>query len=433
MSSKITRIFKNIIEKTFRKLAQDFVKKKKPLVIAVAGSVGKTSSKMMLAQLLATEKKVSCMDDSYNTGLGLYMSVFEQKVPRKNTPINWLKVYLKAKKYARCANPEILIVEYGIDHPGDMDEMVSFIQPDISLLTAVTPEHMESMKTMDAVGLEETKVINCAKKYGIVNTVDVSEKYQKLIKTEWFGYGDDLTDAHYKINKIQKDGANVTFCIENESYENVKLRIIAEHTIREMAGAMLLAQKIGISREAIEKQLPKIRSASSRMNLLEGVNGSVIIDDTANFSPVAGVSALKTFGSISAKRHIALLGNMHELGDFEKTGFKEVSKHFDKVNILILVGDLATKYFKPLAIEQGFIEGNNLLEFSSSPEAGIYMRDKLLRDGDLILAKGPFGKWYIEEAVIKILRNKSDKKYVTRQSEFWDIKKRQKFGDLMDK
>lgn len=423
-------------EKLFFTLARAHVAFHKPLVIAVAGSIGKTSTKLALSELLRTEKRVSCMDDSYNNGLGLYLSVFELKVPTNTTPIAWLGLAAKAFWRLLTRNPQILIVEYGIDHPGDMDEMTRFIRPDISLLTAVTPEHMEYMKTLDGVGEEEIKVIHAAKQFGIINTVDVDAKYREDITATWYGYGDEAQESNkgfFTVKEFTATGAIVDFTLDDLQLDDIAVKIISVPLIRQLTGAALLARKLGIGESSLRGALASIEPAAGRMRLLAGVNDSVLLDDTANFSPVAGVAALQALKRIPGKRHIAILGNMHELGDYIVPGYAAVGEEFAGVDVVLLVGELSKEHFGKIATEKGFVEGSTLFMFDSAPEAGIFARDKLVASGDIVVIKGPFGGFYLEEATKKLLKNKEDIGLLTRQSDFWQRKKRAQFGESLDR
>ena len=417
----------------FRGLSRSYIGNKKPVLIAVAGSVGKTSTKLALARVLGTEKKVSCMDDSYNYGLGLYLSVFELKVPTSlKNPFAWFGVLARALAKFLQPGPEILILEYGIDNPGDMDVLVEYARPDYAVLTAVTPEHMEFLKDMDTVGAEETKVLHAAKKSGFVNSTDIDPKYLAGIQTELFRYGARDADATYEVKKWTRKGAEVDFVIGGKTIDGVKVQFISEPLIRQLCGTALVAARLGLKPESVRTALESVTPAASRMRVFDGLNESVIIDDTTNFSPVAGVEALKALKRLPADRRVAILGNMHELGDFAEQGFKDVSKEFGGLDMLILVGDLSKEYFAPLAKEKGFKPDETLFEFDDSPSAGIFMREKL-QPGDTVLVKGPFGGFFLEEAVKKLLKDPADSKYVTRQSDFWQRKKRAQFGDLLDK
>lgn len=417
---------KAVVSRIFRGLAQKYVKLHKPIVIAVAGSIGKTSTKLMLAKVLETERSVSYMDDSYNTGLGLYLSVFQLKVPR--SVWGWPGKLLVALWRLVTFRKDILILEYGIDGVGDMDEMVGFVRPHIAVLTAVTPEHMEFLKDLDTVGAEETKVLAAAREFGVVNAADVDEKYLAHIEQPLLRFGREGDDAWYEIKVWGAAGTTIEFRVEGDTITAAGVHIIAEPLIRQLSGVLLVARHLGVSTKAITDVLPSLRPAAGRMNLLEGANGSMIIDDTANFSPVAGVAALRTLKRMDASRRIAVLGNMHELGDFADEGYAQVADEFEGIDMLVLVGDLSTVRFGELARARGFVDGKSLFFKETSLDAGEWLRDEVLQPGDAVLAKGPFGGWYIEETVRLILRNPSDVRYVTRQSDFWHTKKRAHFG-----
>lgn len=418
----------NAIVATFKRLGQTYVRIKKPTVIAVAGSVGKTSSKLMLATMLAS-KRVSYMDDSYNNGIGLYLSVFELKIPSNlRSPLAWLKLLAIALLRFARRGPEYLILEYGIDGPGDMDDMIGFIRPDIALLTAITPEHMEFLKTLDGVADEETKILKAARQFAVYNSDDVADKYVKDISTKMYTYGSkSANDATYKIDTWTSRGAAITATI-NDTQISATTQFISEPLVRQLVGTALLAKQLGVTKRDITRGLKAATPAASRMRIFNGAHKSTIIDDTTNFSPNAGVEALKALKRLPGKRHIAVLGNMHELGEFADEGFGTVAKEFDDLDMIMLVGDVSREYFTPLAEARGFVLGEDLLHSSDAIDAGNTMRNMLAED-DNVLVKGPFGGWYMEEAVKQMLANSSDARALTRQAPFWQRKKAAHFGD----
>lgn len=419
---------KQIISSSFRRLARLYVRLHKPTVVAVGGSVGKTSTKLMLAHILETQKRVIYMDDSYNTGFGLYLSVFQLKVPTRSTPIGWLGKLCQAVWRLMTKSSDILIVEYGIDGVGDMDELTAFIRPDISILTAVTPEHMEFLKDIDTVGHEEVKILRHAKELAIVNAVDVDEAYLQDIPVALLRYGRKHDEASYEVKEWTAAGPSVVFTVDDRRVKVEAIHIISDALIRQLSGVLLVAARLGVDLAKLGPVLGALHPAAGRMNLLDAAHGSRVIDDTANFSPVAGVAALQTLKRMPATRHIAILGNMHELGDFAKEGYEQVAREFSGIDALVLVGDLSTQWFQPLAEQQGFIEGKNLFVQADALSAGVWLRDEYLRKHDLLLVKGPFGGWYLEETVRLVLRDAQDARYLTRQSEFWHGKKTVHFG-----
>ncbi len=418
-----------LVAGVFCRLAQLYIKIHRPVIIAVGGSVGKTSSKLALATILESEKNVSYMDDSYNKGLGLYLSVFRLKVPDRSSPLAWVKVALAACKRMVTTHPNVMVLEYGIDSPGDMQEMVNFVQPDISVLTAVTPEHMEFLKDIDTVGKEESIILRAAKRTALVSSVDVDKNYYENINPHLVVYGGKNDSIRSHVVSWSNIGATVDFYLEDLVLKGQKLSIISEPTIRQLSGLLWLAEQLGVSQQGLEQALPRVTAAASRLSLMQGVNDSMIIDDTANFSPDAGVVGLQTLKRIPASRRIALLGNMHELGEFADAGYAEVATEFNDLDMIVLVGDLSTVRFKKLAEKRGYNIGKNLFTKDTSIDAGEWLRNEVLKPGDVVLVKGPFGGWYMEEAVKVMLADPSDARKLTRQSAFWDNKKRAHFGD----
>lgn len=414
-------------------LAKAYLKFKSPTLIAVGGSVGKTSTKLALAKVLSSEKRVSCMDDSYNFGLGLYLSVFERKIPTSlYSPVSWVRIIIGILVKFFQKSPEYIILEYGIDSPGDMDGFIQFAQPDISFLTAVTSEHMEFLKDIETVGKEEVKLLHGAKQFGIVNRDDVAEKFLTDVTQTLHTFGSsDAYDASYEVKKWTHKGAVVDFNLSGHRLADITVQYISEALIRQLCGVAYMAKLLGVSDESIVRSLAETTPALSRMRCHDGVNGSTIIDDTANFSPEAGIQALRSLKRLPAKRHIAVLGNMHELGEYETKGFGDVAKELDSLSMLVFVGPLAKQYFVPLAQEHGYTAEKNLFYFETALEAGAFLQDQLTSD-DIVLVKGPFGGYYLEETVRLLLKNPEERVNLTRQSDFWVKKKRLHFGDAYD-
>lgn len=424
---------KKLIENAFFYLAKLNLALHRPVKVVVVGSVGKTSTKISLAKLLATEYEVSYMDDSYNDGIGLYLSVFELKVPTNSSVASWLLLFLRAMWRTITRHAAIIVLEYGISKPGDMDQMLKLAKPDVAVLTAVTPEHMEYLKTIDIVGEEEVKAVRAAREMAIINAEDVDRKYLEDINIPLSFYGDGgSADASFKINNLSTSGAEVDFTVDGRSLNDQNIKIVSDALIRQLTGAILTARRLGVSLASIKEELPKLRPVPGRMQLFEGKNESVILDDTANFSPVAGIVALDVLKKLPVKRRIAILGNMHELGDYADEGYEDVGKSFKGIDVFVLVGNLSREHFGKIAKKQGYIKNKTLFDFDNSIEAGEFVASEILKKGDGVLVKGPFGGFYLEEATKRLLADKGDQQLLTRQSDFWIRKKRAHFGDLFD-
>ena len=337
----------------------------------------------------------------------------------------------------------------GRNRPGDIDPDTAFaarllraprpFEPTPGMRRRVWSKVTEPRRPLFALALRPTVAlllllgsVAAVRQFGVVNVVDVPQKFTDTLTVTWYSYGRDDSDASYRIQAWRTSGTVVDFVIDGVHYDGIELALISEPIIRQLAGSLLVAQKLGVSAETLRRVMPTLQPAAGRMGLFEGVNGSTIIDDTANFSPVAGVAGVQTLKRLPAKRHIGVIGNMHELGEFAEQGYAEVAAEFAGLDILVLVGDLSPKIFGEHAIKAGFVKDKNLFVFDNSPEAGAFMRDSVLRAGDAVFVKGPFGGFYLEEATKKMLNNPDDARYLTRQSAFWDHKKRQHFGAVLD-
>ncbi len=178
----------------------------------------------------------------------------------------------------------------------------------------------------------------------------------------------------------------------------------------------------------------ELRPMNGRMNLLKGISGSSIIDDSYNAaSPIGVFAALDTLTSLPAKRKIALLGNMNELGDKSKDEHIKVAEYvMGKADIIIFLGPDMSKYgfdrVKQLVGKAGLEEKVIIKKFDTPYMAGEYLKD-VIEDGDLVLVKGSQNNVFSEEAIKYILSHDLDPQNVlVRQGNFWDTKKRASFS-----
>lgn len=157
------------------------------------------------------------------------------------------------------------------------------------------------------------------------------------------------------------------------------------------------------------------------MNILPGVRGSMVIDDTYNSSPKAALEALRTLYLIDANQRIAILGSMNELGNFSAESHRQVGEMCDPsyLDWVITIGDDAANYLAPAAR----LKGNNVKSFKNPILAGAFA-NKVLKDGGVVLAKGSQNGVFAEEAV-KIILDETDEEWqLVRQSEEWLDKKK---------
>ncbi len=161
-----------------------------------------------------------------------------------------------------------------------------------------------------------------------------------------------------------------------------------------------------MTKPAIEKGIASIKPVSGRMQHLEGIKGSIILDDTYNASPEAMRASLDTLYRIKAPQKIAILGNMNELGGYSQREHEAAGKYCDprELDLVVTIGPDANKYLAPAAEKTGC----NVKTFDSPYAAGKYIKE-IIEPGAVILAKGSQNKVFAEEAVKQFLASSKDK------------------------
>jgi UDP-N-acetylmuramoyl-tripeptide--D-alanyl-D-alanine ligase len=193
------------------------------------------------------------------------------------------------------------------------------------------------------------------------------------------------------------------------------VKVVGEHSLRPAMGAVAVAAKLGLGADEIGAGLALIRPTPGRMNLLHGIDDTIIIDDTYNSSPLAASSALQALYGLQVPQRIALLGSMNELGETSKAAHEALGMLCDPslLSWVVTVGDEAEKHLAPAARARGC----QVKSFASAIDAGAFVRGAS-EQGAAILAKGSQTGVYLEEAV-KVLCVMSDDIELVRQSPAW--------------
>ncbi|HVX24324.1 MAG TPA: Mur ligase family protein [Candidatus Saccharimonadales bacterium] len=389
-------------------------------LIAVAGSVGKTSTKLAIAELLGTQAAVRFQDGNYNDRLTVPLIFFGQPEPSIFNIPAWLKILWSNQRAIKQSYPyQFVVVELGPDGPGQMHAF-AYLQPDLTVLTAVAPEHMAFFKTLDAVAAEETKVFDYSQVM-LVNHDDVAAEY--LTDKTYHSYGLDRQADYYLSDWQPHDLKNpqATLHLDNGKGVPVTLQTLGQQGAKINLAAAAVAHELGFAEADIVKGLAAIKPAPGRMQILAGQHDSMIIDDTYNSSPLAAKAALDVLYTAQTKQRIAILGSMNELGEYSQTAHREVGAYCDpkKLELVVTIGREAGEYLAAAAEEQGC----QVQRFDDALLAGDYVAG-LLKTDAVVLAKGSQNDVFAEEAVKKLLANSQDAQRLVRQSSTWLAQKR---------
>jgi UDP-N-acetylmuramoyl-tripeptide--D-alanyl-D-alanine ligase len=423
--------FKKIISTIVQFEANLVLKKYKPKIIAVTGSVGKTSTKDAIFSVLSDSFHIRKSEKSFNSDIGIPLTILGVQNAWSN-PVTWLKnIFVGIGLLIfRYDYPKWLVLEVGADRPKDIKNITRWLKPDIAVLTAFAevPVHVEFFGSRDEVVREKRYLAEALKKDGIliVNGDDVdSMRIKESLKNRSIVYGTsenaDLMASDYKIyyDKNGKPEGN-TYKVEyNENSLPVVIKgsLGIQNMYSSLAGlAVALSQKINLidaSQAFLNHETPK-----GRMRIIDGIKDITILDDTYNSSPVAASQALKTLGEINSKgRKIAALGDMMELGKHSVEEHYKIGKLINEyADVLITVGIRSRKVAEG-ALETG-MDKKKIFSFDNSIEARDKIND-LIKKNDIILVKGSQSV-RMERIVKEIMLDKEKaSELLVRQDEEW--------------
>jgi UDP-N-acetylmuramoyl-tripeptide--D-alanyl-D-alanine ligase len=391
-------------------------------IVAVAGSVGKTSTKLAIARLLASHSKVRYQDGNYNDRLTVPLVVFGQSEPGIFNIVAWTKILLANRRILRQAyDYDVVIVELGTDGPGQLHKF-AYLHPDLIVITAVAPEHMEFFRTVDAVAQEELVPLSFSKQV-LLNVDDIAVQY--LPQAAYNGYGENQK-AQYRLVGYKQQG------LQNQQLElslhtdrlQVTVPLLGKPGAKVILAAAAVADLFGWSAADIKAGLAAIQPVAGRMNILPGLSDSVLIDDTYNASPTATIAALDVITQAEAKQRIAILGSMNELGAQSQAEHTAIGAYCDpkKLDLVVTIGAEAEKYLAPAAEKAGC----TVKSFASPYQAGVYVKGQL-KPGAVVLGKGSQNGVFAEEALKILLRHPTDSPQLVRQSAYWLSVKQKQF------
>ncbi|MFH1457539.1 MAG: Mur ligase family protein [Patescibacteria group bacterium] len=394
------KIFKKIIDKLLAHLAKKIVKKYQPKIIGITGSVGKTSTKEAVFNVLKDKFNVRESIKNYNTEIGVPLTIIGNKSAGKNV-LGWLKIWWRALSLIWGFDenyPEILILEMAADHPGDIRHLVKIAPVDIAVVTAVSETHLEFFKNIEAVKQEKQILVSSIlpEAVAILNydddlVMDMRDKISAKVLTFGFLDGADLRafDFSYQVDK-DNNFSHLNFKINylNEILEVDLPNALSKSHVYSFLGALAVGLVYKIDLKILIKKLQNFKPPKGRMNFINGIKHTKIIDDTYNSSPRAAVLALETLAKLyTAGKKIAVLGDMLELGQITQNAHLSLGTKVCQlgVDILVTVGERS----RDIAVGAKNTGMNNerIFSFADTETAGKFVQEQM-EQGDIVLVKG---------------------------------------------
>ena len=394
-------------------------------IVAVAGSVGKTSTKLAIADTLKSAFRVIYQDGNYNDRLTVPLVLFGQTEPAIFDIVAWIKLLIANERLLRRSYPyDLAVLELGTDGPGQLEHF-AYLRPDVVVITAIEEEHMEYFRTLAAVAAEELVPLAWSAQ-ALLNIDDIAAQYLPDNSFVSYGFG----QADYRITgrsaaTLGKQTLDLKFA--DGQVMTVTSPMLGEQGAKITLAAVAVAHLLAMPIDAISAAVATIKPMPGRMQLLAGIQGSLLIDDTYNSSPVAVRAALDVLYATEAPQRIAILGSMNEMGDNSPAMHHQVGAYCDpaKLDLVITIGTAAAESLAPAAQQRGC----RVVSFASPRLAGGYAATHL-KTGAIVLAKGSQNGVFAEEALVPLLAKTGDHAKLVRQSPAWLRHKAQQLAIL---
>jgi len=349
-------------------LAAFYRLKFEPTVVGVTGSVGKTTTKEMIAAVAAAKGPVLKNAGNFNNEIGLPLTLLDLS-PRHKTAV----------------------VEMAMRGAGQIDYLAKIARPSIGVITNIHMSHIELLGSMDAIADAKGELLDHLPEDGsaILNADDSYFDYlSRRANCRIISFGESPRAAV----RAHSAGIDAKGCchfdvVTPSGTFDVHIPVPGEHNIKDALAAIAVGEELGIGHDQIREALASFKPPEKRSNVIPSRSGFVVVDDTYNAGPASVKSALKTLSMMEGDRKIAVLGDMLELGDHAVEAHLEIGRTARELGIdmLVAVGELARLIARG-AIDAG-MPISAVVEFEDSAQAAHEVASKV-RERDVVLVKG---------------------------------------------
>ena len=352
---------------TFKRMQYDIP------VVAVTGSVGKTSTKDLIAGVVSEEYKTLKTKGNYNNEIGLPLTVLSLK------------------------DEEAMVVEMGMNHFGEIRKLTNIAKPTVAVITNIGTAHIGNLGSRENILKAKLEILEGLKGNTVIinNDNDLLHKWALENKDKYniITYGiTNESDYMAKNIKSYEDKSEFTVSSKTDiNNKNILVPVGGEHFILNSLCGVAVGEYLKVPTEKIIDGIAKLELTKKRMEILKSKSGATVINDTYNANYDSMKAAIAYLKAIKNKRKIAILGDMLELGDYSKELHEKVGVEVDsKIDILITIGKEA-KYIAEKSKAKQIIECDNI-------EEAIEKIKKIETKDDAILLKASNGMKLFEIA-----------------------------------
>ncbi|KRN12479.1 UDP-N-acetylmuramoylalanyl-D-glutamyl-2, 6-diaminopimelate D-alanyl-D-alanyl ligase [Fructilactobacillus fructivorans] len=358
--------------KVLQDLSSHYLNKINPKVVAITGSNGKTTTKDMIASILATQFNVCKTHANFNNEIGVPITILSME-----------------------SNTEYLVVEMGMDRPGQLDFLSKLVKPDIAVITMIGEAHIEFFGTRDKIADAKMEITHGLRPDGVFvydGDEPLLNERAKALDVEKLTFGRKDTNDIYPKDVFDGDH-ETTFKTNKLGNMKFTIPLIGDYNVNNALAAIEVGELAEILPANMRGALDHTNFTNNRTEWVKGANGEMILSDVYNSNPSALKAVLKAFQDthLDGKR-VAVLGDMLELGDHAQEMHEGISDAINPqlIQQVYLVGPLMKSLYKML--QKKYPNQNNLHYYATDQLDQLAKDlDSQLSTGDEVLLKGSHG------------------------------------------
>ena len=359
----------------FRDAEKKLLENPRLIRIGITGSYGKTSTKFILAEILGQKYNVLATPASFNTPMGVTRIIRERLSP----------------------SHQVFIGEMGARHVGEIKELSHLVHPQIGILTAVGPQHLDTFKTVERIEKTKYELIDALPQDGLAVFLHdggiVSRLYEKTEKPKMLA-GRENADAWATDISVSPSGSHFTLHLQGWEPFPCETVLLGRHNIGNILAACCVAKHLGLNREQIKRGIQQLKPVEHRLQLLKTAGGVTVIDDAFNTNPTSSKEALAVLSSFPGRRVIVTPG-MVELGPEEEKFNEEFGRAMAEcVDVAVLVGKKHTAPIRAGLEATGFPTEH--IHTAAGLDEAIRIVNGILRPGDVVMYENDLPDHYSE-------------------------------------
>ena len=338
-------------------------------VIAITGSVGKTSTKDLVASVVSKKYKTHRTSGNYNNHLGVPLTILSMG-----------------------DDTEALVVEMGMNHLGEISLLSNIAKPTVAIITNIGTAHIGNLGSRECILKAKLEILDglVGKNVVINQDDDMLSTVVNVLKEKYNVSTVSINDkSTYQAISLNEDIFSSSFDILGK-YKGIEVQVGGKAYIYNSLVAYAIGIILDVDKDSIRDGINAFKLSSSRLEKKVMGNGAVIIDDTYNANYDSMKSSIELLGKVKDKRKIAILGDMLELGDYTEKMHKDLGDVVfnNKIDVLITVGE-CSKFIENRVLELG-MNKDNVYHFDKEDDSYSFL-ESFISSNDIILLKASHG------------------------------------------